>query len=194
MFKHANRGALPAMLVLGVLIGASLAVASPSRPNGALPAASPPALAGPGVSGGEGGAAGSGGAGERHECAEAITALAHDGDHGLSHAIARVMAKCKDNPQAPALVNALLHRSGSAVKGGGEDSHAGAPGGPGGPGGTGSSGSGGTGSGGPGSGGTDPGAGGSGGSGSGGSGSTGSGDKDNNGKAKGHFDGKGKNG
>src|SRR5207247_1574550 len=33
MFKHANRGALPAMLVLGVLIGASLAVASPSRPS-----------------------------------------------------------------------------------------------------------------------------------------------------------------
>jgi len=178
MFKHANRGALPAMLVLGVLIGASLAVASPSRPNGGPPSASPPVVAGPGASGDEGGAAGSAGAGEPHECAEAITALAQNGDHGLSHAIARVLAKCKENPQAPGLVNALLHRSGSAVKGGGEASHAGGPGGGGSTGSGGSAGSGGTGSG---------------GSGSGGSGSTGT-DKDNNGKAKGHFDGKGKNG
>ena len=167
------------MLVLGVLIGASLAVASPSRPNGAPPSASPPGVAGPGASGDEGGAAGSGGAGEPHECAQAITALAHDGDHGLSHAIARVLAKCKENPQAPGLVNALLHRSGSAVKRGGEASHAGGPGGGGSTGSGGSAGSGGTGSGGTASGGTA---------------STGTGDKDNNGKAKGHFDGKGKNG
>jgi hypothetical protein len=181
------------MLVLGVLIGASLAVASPSGPNGVVPSASPPVVAGPVASGDEGGAAGSGGAGEPHECAEAITALAQNGDHGLSHAIARVLAKCKENPQAPELVNALLHRSGSAVKGGGEASPAGGPGGHGGTtgwGGGGSAASGGSaGSGGTGSGGT-----GSGGSGSGGSGSTGTGDKDNNGKAKGHFDGKGKNG
>ena len=179
------------MLVLGVLIGASLAVVSPSRPNAALPSASPPAVAGPGASNDESGPAGSGGAGDRRECAEAITALAHDGDHGLSHAIARVLAKCKENPQAPALVNALLHRSGTAGKGGGgEVSHASGLGEPGGSGGSGSSGSGGSGG---------SGSGGSGGSaesdpGPGGPGSTGTGDKDSNGKAKGHSDGKGNNG
>jgi len=55
MFKHTNRGALPAMLVLGVLIGASLAVVSPSHPKGALPSASPSVVADPGVPSDDGG-------------------------------------------------------------------------------------------------------------------------------------------
>ena len=188
MFKHANRGALPAMLVLGVLIGASLAVASPSRPNRVLPSASPPVMAAPQGPGEDGEAAGSESTTEPHACAHAIAALAQ-GDHGLSHAIARVLSKCKENPQAPGLVNALLHRPGTAEKGGGESPHAG-----------GAEGAGGSGSGGAsaGSGGSEGSGSGSGGSGSGGSGSGGSGStdagKDNNGKAKGHYDGKGKNG
>ena len=188
MFKHANRGALPAMLVLGVLIGASLAVASPSRPNRVLPSASPPVMAAPQGPGEDGEAAGSESTTEPHACAHAIAALAH-GDHGLSHAIARVLSKCKENPQAPGLVSALLHRPGTAEKGGGESPHAG-----------GAEGAGGSGSGGAsaGSGGSEGSGSGSGGSGSGGSGSGRSGStdagKDNNGKAKGHYDGKGKNG
>ena len=188
MFKHANRGALPAMLVLGVLIGASLAVASPSRPNRVLPSASPPVMAAPQGPGEDGEAAGSESTTEPHACAHAIAALAQ-GDHGLSHAIARVLSKCKENPQAPGLVNALLHRPGTAEKGGGESPHAG-----------GAEGAGGSGSGGAsaGSGGSEGSGSGSGGSGSGGSGSGRSGStdagKDNNGKAKGHYDGKGKNG
>ena len=183
MFKHANRGALPAMLVLGVLIGASLAVASPSRPNRVLPSASPPVMAAPQGPGEDGEAAGSESTTEPHACAHAIAALAQ-GDHGLSHAIARVLSKCKENPQAPGLVNALLHRPGTAEKGGGASPHAG-----------GAEGAGGSGSGGAsaGSGGSEGSGSGSGGSGSGGSGSTDAG-KDNNGKAKGHYDGKGKNG
>ncbi len=188
MFKHANRGALPAMLVLGVLIGASLAVASPSRPNRVLPSASPPVMAAPQGPGEDGEAAGSESTTEPHACAHAIAALAQ-GDHGLSHAIARVLSKCKENPQAPGLVNALLHRPGTAEKGGGESPHAGGAEGAGG------SGSGGASAGSGGSEGSGSGSGdsGSGGSGSGGSGSTDAG-KDNNGKAKGHYDGKGKNG
>jgi len=121
MFKHANRGALPAMLVLGVLIGASLAVASPSRPSGAVSSASPSVVAGPGASGDDDGA--------------------------------------REPPQAPRLANALVNGPGGGGKLGGESAHPSAAewGG------------------------------------SGGSGSTGGG-KDNNGKAKGHHDGKGKNG
>src|SRR5437773_4606617 len=183
MFKHANRGALPAMLVLGVLIGASLAVARPSRPNRVLPSASPPVMAAPQGPGEDGEAAGSESTTEPHACAHAIAALAQ-GDHGLSHAIARVLSKCKENPQAPGLVNALLHRPGTAEKGGGESPHAGS-----------AEGAGGSGSGGAsaGSGGSEGSGSGSGRSGSGGSGSTDAG-KDNNGNAKGHYDGKGKNG
>jgi hypothetical protein len=175
------------MLVLGVLIGASLAVASPSRPTRVLPSASPPVMAAPEGAGGDGGVAGSEGTTtEPQACAHAIAALAHE-DHGLSHAIAGVLSKCKKNPQAPGLVNALLHRPGTEGKGGGESSHAGgASAGSGGPARTGTGGSEGTGSG--GSGGGD-----SRGSGSDSSGSSGA-DKDNNGKAKGHYDGKGKNG
>ncbi len=190
MFKHANRGALPAMLVLGVLIGASLAVASPSRSNRVLPSASPPVVAVPEGPGEDGGAARSGASAEPQACAHAIAALAH-GDHGLSHAIARVLSKCKENPQAPGLVNALLHRPGSIGEGGGGTSNGSSAQGDGGSGGGASPGSGG--SGGSGAGGSGGGESGSGGSGSTGSGSTGAG-KDNNGKAKGHFDGKGKNG
>jgi hypothetical protein len=188
------------MLVLGVLIGASLAMTSPARPNGAvLSAGSPLTVADE--------AAGSARAAQPHACAHAIAALAH-GDHGLTPAIARVLAKCKENPQAPALVNALLHRPGNAENGGGEPSATAAAAGGGGSGGTASAGSGGTGgTGSGGSGGT--GSGGSGGSGSEGSGSTGAegsgstgtqgsgstgGGKDNNGKANGQFDGKGNNG
>ncbi|TMK62462.1 MAG: hypothetical protein E6G52_09005, partial [Actinobacteria bacterium] len=125
----------------------------------------------------DGEAAGSESTTEPHACAHAIAALAQR-DHGLSHAIARVLSKCKENPQAPGLVNALLHRPGTAEKGGGESPHAGGAEGAGGSGGGASAGSGGS----EGSG-----------SGSGGSGSTDAG-KDNNGKAKGHYDGKGKNG
>ena len=127
MFKHTNRGALPAMLVLGVLIGASLAVVSPSRPNGPLPSTSPTVVAGPGAPGDDGGA--------------------------------------REDPHASPLVNTLNNGSGGGGKPGGESAH--------------------------------PRVaaefGGSGGGGSGGSGST-AGGKDNNGKAKGHHDGKGNNG
>ena len=180
------------MLVLGVLIGASLAMTSPARPNGAvLSAGSPLTVADE--------AAGSARAAQPHACARAIAALAH-GDHGLTPAIARVLAKCKENPQAPALVNALLHRPGNAESGGGEPSGTTSAAGGSGSGGTASAGSGGTG--GTGSGGSGgSGSGGSGGTGSGGSGSTGTdgsgstdGGKDNNGKANGQFDGKGNNG
>jgi len=157
MFKHTNRGALPAMLVLGVLIGASLAVVSPSRPNGALPSTSASVVADPGVPSDDGGA--------------------------------------RENPPAPQLVNVLTNGPGGGGKPGGESAHPGVAAEAGGSDWAGSGGSGGadgsTGSG--GSGGADTGPGGSGGGGSGGSGSTGSG-KDNNGKAKGHHDGKGNNG
>jgi hypothetical protein len=200
MSKHSNPGALPAMLVLGVLIGASLAMASPSRPAAVLSTDSPLTVADE--------AAGSPRAAKPHACAQSIAALAHR-DHGVTQAIAGVLAKCKENPQAPALVNALLHQPGNESGGGdpsGTDAAAGGggrggtasadSGGTGGTGGTDGSGSGGTG----GSGSTTSGGtGGGGGSGSGstgtdGSGSTTGGDKDNNGKAKGQFDGKGNNG
>jgi hypothetical protein len=174
------------MLVLGVVIGASLAMASPSRPAAVLSVGSPLTVADE--------AAGSPAA-KPHACAQSIEALAHR-DHGLTQAIAGVLAKCQENPQAPALVNALLNRPGNVESGGGDPSGTDAAAGGGGSGGTPSAGTGGTG----GTGGS--GSGGSGGSGStssggsgggGGSGST-TGGKDNNGKAKGQFDGKGNNG
>jgi hypothetical protein len=186
------------MLVLGVVIGASLAMASPSRPATVLSAGSPLTVADE--------AAGSPRAAKPHACAQSIAALAHR-DHGLTQAIAGVLAKCKENPQAPALVNALLHRPGNAESGGGDPSGTDAAAGGGGSGGTASAGSGGTGgTGGTGSGEsggsgstTSGGSGGGDGSGSGstgtdGSGSTTGGGKDNNGKAKGQSDGKGNNG
>jgi hypothetical protein len=178
------------MLVLGVVIGASLAMASPSRPAAVLSVGSPLTVADQ--------AAGSPRATKPHACAESIEALAHR-DHDLTQAIAAVLAKCKENPQAPALVNALLHRPGNAESGGADPSGTDAAARGGGSGGTASAGSGGTGGTG-GSGSTS--SGGSGGGGGSGSGSTGDGDsgsitgggKDNNGKAKGQFDGKGNNG
>ena len=186
------------MLVLGVVIGASLAMASPSRPAAVLSVGSPLTVADE--------AAGSPRSAKPHACAQSIAALAHR-DHGLTEAIAGVLAKCKENPQAPALVNALLHRPGNAESGGGDPSGTDAAAGGGGSGGTASAGSGGTGgTGGTGSGEsggsgstTSGGSGGGDGSGSGstgtdGSGSTTGGGKDNNGKAKGQSDGKGNNG
>jgi hypothetical protein len=192
------------MLVLGVVIGASLAMASPSRPATVLSAGSPLTVADE--------AAGSPRAAKPHACAQSIAALAHR-DHGLTQAIAGVLAKCKENPQAPALVNALLHRPGSAESDGGDPSGTDAVAAGGGTGGTTSAGAGGTGgtgggggtggTGSGGSGGSDStssgGSGGGDGSGSGstevdGSGSTTGGDKDNNGKARGQSDGKGNNG
>ncbi len=192
------------MLVLGVVIGASLAMASPSRPT-VLSAGSPLTVADE--------AAESPRAAKPHACAQSIAALAHR-DHGLTQAIAGVLAKCKENPQAPALVNALLHRPGSAESDGGDPSGTDAAAAGGGSGGTASAGAGGTGGtgGGGGTGGTggtggsggsdstsSGGSGGGDGSGSGsteadGSGSTTGGDKDNNGKARGQSDGKGNNG
>jgi hypothetical protein len=184
------------MLVLGVVIGASLAMASPSRPATVLSAGSPLTVADE--------AAGSPRAAKPHACAQSIAALAHR-DHGLTQAIAGVLAKCKENPQAPALVNALLHRPGNAESGGGDPSGTdAAAGGGGGSGGTASAGSGGTGGTGSGESGgsgstTSGGSGGGDGSGSGSTGTDGSGSptgggKDNNGKAKGQSDGKGNNG
>jgi hypothetical protein len=183
------------MLVLGVVIGASLAMASPSRPAAVLSVGSPLTVADE--------AAGSPRAAKPHACAQSIEALAHR-DHGLTQAIAGVLGKCKENPQAPALVNALLNRPGNAESGGGDPSETDAAAGGGGSGGTASGGtsepggsssegsgvSGSTSSGGSGGGG---GSGGSGTAGTDGSGST-TGGKDNNGKAKGQFDGKGNNG
>jgi hypothetical protein len=183
------------MLVLGVVIGASLAMASPSRQAAVLSVGSPLTVADE--------AAGSPRGAKPHACAQSIEALAHR-DHGLTQAIAGVLAKCKENPQAPALVNALLNRPGNAESGGGDPSGTDAAAGGGGSGGTASGGTGGTG--GSSSGGSDvsgsTSSGGSGGGGgSGGSGTTGAdgsgsttGGKDNNGKAKGQFDGKGNNG
>lgn len=189
------------MLVLGVLIGASLAMASPSRPATVLSAGSPLTVADE--------TAGSPRAAKPHACAQSIAALAHR-DHGLTQAIAGVLAKCRENPHAPALVNALLHRPGNAESGGGDPTGTDGAAGGGGSGGTSSAGEGGTGgnfgtdgSGSGGSGGSGStstgGSGGGGGSGSGstgadGAGSTTGGGKDNNGKAKGQFDGKGNNG
>src|SRR4029453_18552454 len=187
MSKHSNRGALPAMLVLGVVIGASLAMASPSRPAAVLSVGSPLTVADEG--------AGSSRAPQPHACAQSIEALAHR-DHGLTQAIAGVLAKCKENPQAPALVNALLNRPGNAESAGADPSGTDAASGGGGLGGTASGGTGGTGgssSGGSGESGGGGGPGGAGSSGADGSGST-TGGKDNNGKAKGQFDGKGNNG
>jgi hypothetical protein len=188
------------MLVLGVLIGASLAMATPSRPATVLSAGSPLTVADE--------AAGSPRAAKPHACAQSIAALAHR-DHGITQAIAGVLAKCKENPQAPALVNALLHRPGNE-SGGGDPSGTDAAAAGAGSGGTASAGAGGSGetggsggSGSGGSGGSDStssgGSGGGGGSGSGstgadGSGSTTGGGKDNNGKARGQSDGKGNNG
>jgi hypothetical protein len=159
MLKHANRGALPAMLVLGVLIGASLAVISPSRLTRVVPSATMPVTVTPGVPGDDE-AGGSAGAAEPHA------------------------------------------RPGKVENGGGDSSGTDASGGGGGSGGTasadsataggtGSGGAGGSGSG--GSGGEGSASTGSGSTGGDGSASTGS-DKSNNGKAKGHFDGKGRNG
>jgi hypothetical protein len=195
------------MLVLGVVIGASLAMASPSRPAAVLSVGSPLTVADQ--------AAVSPRAAKPHACAESIEALAHR-DHDLTQAIAGVLAKCKENPQAPALVNALLHRPGNAESGGADPSGTDPGAGGGGSGGTASAGSGGTGgtggsgstssggsgggsgsgsTGGGGSGSTTGGGGsGSGSTGGGGSGSTTGGGKDNNGKAKGQYDGKGNNG
>jgi hypothetical protein len=183
------------MLVLGVVIGASLAMASPSRPAAVLSVGSPLTVADE--------AAGSSRAAKPHACAQSIEALAHR-DHGLTQAIAGVLAKCKENPQAPALVNALLNRPGNAESAGADPSGTDAAAGGGGLGGTASGGTGGTGgssSGGSGvsgstSSGESGGGGGSGGAGSSGADGSGSttGGKDNNGKAKGQFDGKGNNG
>jgi hypothetical protein len=183
------------MLVLGVVIGASLAMASPSRPAAVLSVGSPLTVADE--------AAGSPRAAKPHACAQSIEALAHR-DHGLTQAIAGVLAKCKENPQAPALVNALLNRPGNAESAGADPSGTDAAAGGGGLGGTASGGTGGTGgssSGGSGvsgstSSGESGGGGGSGGAGSSGADGSGSttGGKDNNGKAKGQFDGKGNNG
>jgi hypothetical protein len=183
------------MLVLGVVIGASLAMASPSRPAAVLSVGSPLTVADE--------AAGSSRAAKPHACAQSIEALAHR-DHGLTQAIAGVLAKCKENPQAPALVNALLNRPGNAESGvadpSGTDAAAGGGGSggtaSGGTGGTGGSGSGGSGVSGSTSSGESGGGGGSGGAGSSGADGSGSttGGKDNNGKAKGQFDGKGNNG
>jgi hypothetical protein len=183
------------MLVLGVVIGASLAMASPSRPAAVLSVGSPLSVTDE--------AAGSPRAAKPHACAQSIEALAHR-DHGLTQAIAGVLAKCKENPQAPALVNALLNRPGNAESGGGDPSGTDAAAGGGGSGVTASGGTGGTGgsgSGGSGGSGSTSSGGSGGGGGSGGSGSTGTdgsgsttGGKDNNGKAKGQFDGKGNNG
>lgn len=183
------------MLVLGVVIGASLAMASPSRPAAVLSVGSPLTVADE--------AAGSSHAAKPHACAQSIEALAHR-DHGLTQAIAGVLAKCKENPQAPALVNALLNRPGNAESAGADPSGTDAAAGGGGLGGTASGGTGGTGgssSGGSGvsgstSSGESGGGGGSGGAGSSGADGSGSttGGKDNNGKAKGQFDGKGNNG
>jgi hypothetical protein len=154
MLKHANRGALPVMLVLGVLIGASLAVVSPSRPTRVVPSVTMPVTDTPGVPGDDE-AAGSAGVAEPH----ARPGKAENGGGDSSG------------------TDAAAGRGGS----GGNTSASSA-----GAGGTGSGGAGGTGSGG-------SGGGGSGSTGGEGSGSTG-GEKENNGKAKGHFDGKGRNG
>jgi len=173
-------------------------MASPSRPAAVLSVGSPLTVADE--------AAGSPLAAKPHACAQSIKDLAHP-DHDLTQAIAGVLAKCKENPQAPALVNALLNRPGNAEGGGGDPSgtdaaaggggsggtaSAGTAGGTGGPGPSGSGGSGGSGST------SSGGSGGGGGSGSGSTGADGSGSttggKDNNGKAKGQFDGKGNNG
>jgi hypothetical protein len=174
------------MLVLGVVIGASLAVASPSRPS--TPPRPSPAAPGidPSTGGDPGGASGVSAPNSRRACAGAISGLVQDGE-GHAQAIASVLRACVGNPQAPGLVNALLRVSANAGRGHGLASKGGANGG--GPRGGGSGGTGGSGAtGGSGrsgaSGGSGPGTGGSGSNGSNGS----------NGKALGHHDGKGHNG
>jgi hypothetical protein len=213
MLKHANRGAFPVMVVLGVLIGGSLAMVSVSdpRPSEALSPARPRVVVSPEAPRND--PAGK----EQHACDRAMATLA-DGDLLLSRAIARVLMTCTENPKALELANALLNppsddgnpggestptdaiaasgASGVTESGSGASSEAGAGGSDGG----GSGGSGGGGSGGGGSGGSDStggggtdGSGSTGGGGSGGSDSSGGGN-DNNGKAVGQSDGKGNNG
>jgi hypothetical protein len=177
MFKRANRGALPAIVILGVLIGASMAVASPAghdrgRPS-PRPASSPTPTTSSGV--GENAPIGTPGTGR---CARSISALARDHRHH-PQAIALVLRDCQSNPQAAGLVNAAVRIAHGRDAGGGHghDVEGGnAPG-------VGDGSSGGSGS-------VDR-------SGSDGSGSSGSGDSaggDAQKKARGHHDGKGNKG
>ncbi len=146
------------MLVLGVLIGASLAVASPSHPHpstGAAPGTVSPVTG----AGGDGGSARS--TGSDRGCEQAVAALEHG--QAQPEAVAAVLRLCGGKPG-----NAHGGNEGGHGKNGNSSSH--------GPGGGGGSGSGG---------------GGSGGSGGGAPGGDG---HSNNGKANGHYDGKGHNG
>src|SRR5439155_3007389 len=104
MFKRANRGALPAMLILGVLIGASLAVASPAGHDRGQPSPRPAST--PTTSSGVGETApiGTHGTGR---CARSISALAREHRHH-PQAIALVLRDCQSNPQAAGLVNAAV--------------------------------------------------------------------------------------
>ena len=220
MLKHANRGAFPVMVVLGVLIGGSLAMVGAPRPGEALSPGGSRVVVSPEAPRND--RAGK----EQRACDRAMATLA-DGDLLLSRAIARVLMTCTENPKALELVNSLLNPPGddgkpgggstptnvtaaSGASGGTESGSAGsgeAGAGAGGSDGGGSEGSGGDGSGeggsdgsdGGGSGGSDStGGGGTDGSGSTGGGSGGSdstgGGNDNNGKAVGQSDGKGNNG
>lgn len=175
MLKHANRGAFPVMVVLGVLIGGSLAMVSPLRSSEALsPPATLPVVVSPQASGNDG-------AGEEHQaCARGMATFA-DGDLLLS----RVLMTCTENPQARRLVDSLFNPPPGDGKPSGGSASTDEPAAAGAPGGTGSGGSSDSGGAGAGIG--------SGGGGSGGSGSTG-GENDNNGKAVGQSDGKGNNG
>jgi len=154
------------MLVLGVLIGASLAMASPSRPSGAVPLTSPPVTVAPGGSGDD--KAGSAGSTETH-------------------------VRPRNARNGGGEPSGTDSGTGGGGSGGTASAGAGGTGGTGGTGGSGSGGSGGSGS--TSSGGSGGGGGsGSGSTGGDGSGSTTGGGKDNNGKAMGQFDGKGNNG
>jgi hypothetical protein len=206
------------MVVLGVLIGGSLAMVGAPRPGEALSPGGSRVVVSPEAPRNDRADK------EQRACDRAMATLA-DGDLLLPRAIARVLMTCTENPKALELVNSLLNPPGddgkpgggstptdvtaaSGASGGTEsgsagsgEADAGASGGGGseGSGGGGSDEGGSDGSDGGGSGGSDStGGGGTDGSGSTGGGSGGSdstgGGNDNNGKAVGQSDGKGNNG
>ncbi len=118
--KQANRGAaMPAILALGIFIGASLALASPLGSRMGSPAPRHIVEAGPAPTP-EGGS----GTASEESCSEAVWYLA-GGDWGLARAIDAVLESCEGNPRAPGLVNALAHLGANQEAHGSQPSQAG---------------------------------------------------------------------
>lgn len=110
---------MPAILALGIFIGASLALASPLGSRVGTPAPRHIVEAGPEPT--QGGGSGTASEGS---CAEAVSYLA-GGDWGLSRAIDAVLESCEGNPRAPGLVNAFAHLGANQEAHGSQPSQAG---------------------------------------------------------------------